>query len=139
MVFALFCGRGDLAQALIDHSFLDRMEKQIAAGGSQPHELARTLSWNYSIFNLQAMLTAALVAERVGRDLVGWRGQHGQSLAMALLFLLDRAPGRESAWTWPQIKPRDHADERFQSFQALLERARLVFKKDAVMLSRIQA
>jgi|GEM_PF-2049506 len=46
--------------------------------GCQPHELARTLSWNYSIFNLLAMLTAALVSKRVGVNLTDQKGDEGQ-------------------------------------------------------------
>lgn len=86
-----------------------RMQQQIAADGSQPLELQRTRSFHYSYFNLQALVTLAVLADKAGAgDL--WRPDVKDKVAIvtALDFM---APYIDSsrAWPWPT---RDRLGQR---------------------------
>ena len=84
-----------------------RIAAQVAADGSLPHELARTLSRSYVRFDLKAFAVLARLGERVGLDL--WRAEAGgRALGAAFAWLLPFELG-ERPWTWQQIKPADPA------------------------------
>jgi len=53
---ALFIGDKALAKKILEENSLSRIESQIKEDGSQPHELARTKSWSYSLMNLTGFL-----------------------------------------------------------------------------------
>ena len=81
---------------------------QIRADGSQPAELARTRSFHYSYFNLQALTAVAQLAKKAGLgDLWHSRQQSG-----SLLDALDAmAPYSDASKVWPW-KNRDRVSER---------------------------
>lgn len=85
-----------------------KMATQIRADGSQPAELARTRSFHYSYFNLQALTAMAQLASKAGLgDLWHSRQQSG-----SLLDALDAiAPysDEQKAWPW---KNRDRVSQR---------------------------
>ncbi len=100
VAFACFVGRPELAEAQIQNYSLARIEAHIAPDGSQPHELARTLSLDYSVFNLLAFLVIARFAEKLKMEF----GEPKKKLEAAYSFLkpyLDNP----STWPYPQIKP----------------------------------
>lgn len=73
---------------------------QIADDGSMPHELDRTLSFDYTTFNLMAFCTLAVQAKRLGVDL----GQtFTDRLDRATRFLLPYVG--DTSWPWPQLHP----------------------------------
>lgn len=91
-----------------------RMQQQISADGSQPLELARTRSFHYSYFNLQALVTLAVLADRSGSgDL--WRSNGddpGGTKQVGILTALDFiAPWTDSNRPWP-YQSRDRISER---------------------------
>ena len=65
VAYAVFCGRSEIAKRQIDQYTRKRVPKHIAKDGSQPHELARTLSLNYSCYNLLALMVVANFAKRL--------------------------------------------------------------------------
>lgn len=76
-----------------------RMDHQFAADGSQPKELARTRSFHYSWFNLQALTALATVAKHSkSGDLWQYRTPQQVSLLTALDFMAPYARGDKS---WP--------------------------------------
>ncbi|UDQ80411.1 alginate lyase family protein [Erwinia rhapontici] len=76
-----------------------RMSHQFAADGSQPKELARTRSFHYSWFNLQALTALAKVAQNSHTgDLWHYRTPQQASLLTALDFM---APYSGNNKTWP--------------------------------------
>lgn len=91
----LATSRCELAKTLID--------TQITANGSQPQELARTLSFHYSNFNLGAHLRFALIAKKYGIDLFRYQGPQGQTLLKAADFLIPAAVGGASQWPYPEL------------------------------------
>ncbi|MGK3113550.1 alginate lyase family protein [Candidatus Pantoea formicae] len=85
-----------------------KIDVQIRADGTQPQELARTRSFHYSYFNLQALTGTAQLAQRSGAgDLWHYRRQGG-----SLLNALDTlAPYSNDVTPWPW-KNRDRISVR---------------------------
>lgn len=114
--FAVFCGRPEIARRQINEFARGRIAAQIAPDGSQPHELARTLSLTYSTFNLLGFAVLARVDARVPQSPVDdknapvalwqWRAENGAGIIPALDWLLPYELG-ERAWPHRQIKPFD--------------------------------
>lgn len=96
---ALVLGRNDDAKAILQRGLTTRLAAHIAPDGSQPHELARTRSLDYSIFNLEALLICAQLADRVGVDWWGHVTPDGRSLRGALAYI---APYADAAKAWPK-------------------------------------
>jgi hypothetical protein len=79
-----------------------RIEEQFQLDGSQPHELKRTKSINYTSMNLQALLQVAFLAENLGEDLWHFEGTQGQSLPKAVSYFYPYLRG-EKTWQYKQI------------------------------------
>jgi hypothetical protein len=84
-----------------------RLERQLEADGSQPHELQRTRSLSYSVMNLSGWFDLADLCRHAGVDLWSHEGAGGRSLRGALDWLVTH--GLESEWIRPQIEPFDEA------------------------------
>ena len=86
----------------------NRIAKQIEPDGKMPRELARTLSFHYSLFNLGAAMQLADLGRSAGVDLWHYRTTDGRSILKAAEYLAQFAdPGR--TWPYQQIqKPNRH-------------------------------
>ncbi|GAB3172907.1 alginate lyase family protein [Telluribacter humicola] len=102
---ALFTEQPQLARKLLEERTKARLESQLRPDGSQPHELARTLSWNYSQMNLKGFFELAMLAEKVNMDLWNYE-TGGKGIRKAFLYMLPYAEGTKQ-WEHKQIKPRD--------------------------------
>jgi Alginate lyase len=102
--FALFVGRDELAKQIIGNFSNKRIARQIEADGRQPRELARTQSWHYAVFNLEAMFDAAAIGDRIGIDLWSYQSADQRGIRTALDWLLPFACG-EKTWTEKQLAP----------------------------------
>jgi hypothetical protein len=79
-----------------------RIDHEIQPDGKMPRELGRTLSFNYSLFNLTAEMQLADLANCAGIDLWHYQGPQGQSILKAVEFMLPYAdPARK--WPYQQI------------------------------------
>lgn len=94
---ALVLGRRDDARRILTEGLEVRLAKHIESDGRQPHELARTRSLGYSIYNLEALFLCARLAERVDVDWWSFATADGRSLGAALRFL---APYVDPAKPW---------------------------------------
>lgn len=95
---AWYLGRPEVISLMLEQA-QKRMNDQFAVDGSQPKELARTRSFHYSWFNLQALTALATVARHSGAgDLWHYRTPQQASLLTALDFM---APYSDSGKTWP--------------------------------------
>jgi hypothetical protein len=86
----------------------NRLARQIEPDGKMPRELARTLSFHYSLFNLSAAMQLAALGRSVGVDLWHYQTTDGRSILKAAEFMAQFAdPGR--TWPYQQIqKPNRH-------------------------------
>lgn len=101
---ALYLGEDGLAGAVAGKA-PGRIATQIEPDGRQPLELARTLAWHYSLFNLQALYRLARLGEHVGLDVWHFRTPDGRSLRAATDFIVPYVQGK--LWNYAQILPQE--------------------------------
>ena len=108
----LAAGKEDKARDILKTSLPSRMDSQIKPDGSQPEELARTTSWNYSCFNLRYLAKAATMARALDIDLWHHVAPDGSgSLRAAMLYLVPYLK-EPQLWKSPQIKKLDPSEAR---------------------------
>lgn len=100
--FALFAGKTDLAKSVISGFAAARLDPQMAPDGSLPQELARTRSFHYSTWTMQAIYDVATLGECVGVDLWSYQAADGRSLRKATDFIAAYS-GHEADWKWQEI------------------------------------
>lgn len=104
---AWYLGDRETVKAMVELA-RSKIALQIRADGSQPAELARTRSFHYSYFNLQALTALAQLAGKAGLDDL-W---HSQQQSGSLLAALDMmAPYSDASKVWPW-KNRDRVSQR---------------------------
>lgn len=102
IVYALFSNQPEKASAIIEDHTKKRLATQIKEDGSQPHELARTQSWSYSLMNLDGFFTLARLAKKVNIDLFNYTVDGRIPLKQALDFFIPYLRD-EKEWEYPQI------------------------------------
>ncbi|WP_157972157.1 alginate lyase family protein [Pleomorphovibrio marinus] len=101
---ALYLGQGERADSLATAGFPIIMEEMIEEDGTQPKELGRTRTWDYSTMNLLAMFYYARANEHLDKDLWNYTNQKGGTLKAALDYLVPYADGKKE-WPHKQITP----------------------------------
>ncbi len=101
---ALYTGDPRITRAIAKEARDDRIAKQIEPDGRQPHELARTRSNHYCVYNLRAFVSLARFAEHTDIDLWQFETEDGRCIRGALDWLVPYVLEQES-WTWQQITP----------------------------------
>ena len=76
-------------------AFCQQISRNLLADGS-PIDFVEHDSLAYAVYDLQALMVAALAARAHGRDWFHYRGANGASLETALLWLADFAAGKSS-------------------------------------------
>jgi len=107
--FAYFVNRKDLARGVLKELNRRRMEIQIEANGSQPLELTRTRSFDYSMFNLEAYLSLARLAKHLNIDIWKFKNSKGASLKSAVDFI---GPYTNPIKNWPYEQIRDSDEDK---------------------------
>ncbi|MBD0777617.1 alginate lyase family protein [Maribacter sp. ANRC-HE7] len=75
--------------------------KQLDFEGKQIHELARTRSFFYSCYNLDALTRIAMVGDKVGMDMWNYTTKDNKGLSLAVDFLAPVVHGE--AWQYTDI------------------------------------
>jgi len=107
---ALALGKNELARERLESVKENRIALQIEPDGSQPMELRRTKSFNYSVMNLTGLTELATLGEWVGVDLWTYETGDGRSIKRALEFLrpyVEKAPEGwpPRVWHFKQVVP----------------------------------
>ncbi|HEX4032444.1 MAG TPA: alginate lyase family protein [Terracidiphilus sp.] len=106
---ALFLGDKALARKVAETAETKRIALQIEPDGSEPLELARTKSFSYSAFNLDALEQLAQEDRLTGVNLWRYKAKDGASIRAALDYLLPYALG-EKKWTHEALNGVDPND-----------------------------
>jgi hypothetical protein len=124
VAYALFTDNIDMAKKQIEVT-KKRIQTQLEADGSQPHELARTVSWGYTNMNLWGFIQIAHMAEKLDIDLWNYQTNDGKKIQKAVDWLVPYLKN-EKKWTYEQIKKRT-----FEDTVDLLKLAALAYKNEA--------
>ena len=103
IAFALYTGRKDIAEKIMAEFPRKRVFKQIEPDGRQPKELARTLAFHYSWYNLTHYVDIYLMAENLGMDIDRIVSPDGRSFYKALDFLVPYLGTGGKTWPYKQI------------------------------------
>jgi hypothetical protein len=101
---ALCLDRKDYARRILTEARKRRIASQIAADGSQPHELKRTKSLSYSRFNLEALCELATLGEHAGVDLWRYSSSEGSSIRRGIEFVAPYFDEPAKRWPYQQIE-----------------------------------
>jgi len=121
---ALYVGDTENAARLLERSKIVRIDRQITKDGEQPYELMRSRSFEYCILNLRGLFAAAMVGDKVGVDLWHHAGPQGQSIRVALDWLVPFLKG-EAGWEHEQFKNFSFASDMIP----LLRKAGRVYRE----------
>lgn len=108
----LFLDKEAEAKSVLNTVFDERIEVQIDADGSQPHELKRTKGLTYSILNLTALTRLAFYGKKVGVDIWGSVSAEGD-MQKAYNFLFPYLD-ENNTWPYEQLGDMDKALERLR-------------------------
>lgn len=99
---ALYLGKTEFAHNLAEMARTKRIAAQIKPDGQQPAEEARTRSFHYCSFNLQALTRLATETQAVNVNLWDYKTPGGGSIRGALDYLLPFAR-KEKPWPFKDI------------------------------------
>jgi len=88
---AFYLGKTQFVRELAETAKTRRIGVQIDPDGQQPFEEARTKSFGYCAFSLEALMKLATLAQIVGVDLWNYKSPQGGSIQGALDYLLPYA------------------------------------------------
>ncbi|MBD3629315.1 alginate lyase family protein [Cyclobacterium sp.] len=106
---ALYVDQQETADSLARAGLPLILDEMIEADGSQPKELARTRSWDYSAMNLLGIMSYAKASRHTGLDLWAYDNPKGGSIRKALNFMV---PYLDSGKGWPYEQIHDKNDAR---------------------------
>ncbi|MBN1797576.1 MAG: alginate lyase family protein [Spirochaetales bacterium] len=104
--YAIFIGDSELAARILEQRTKKRITAQIKADGSLPQELARTRSFHYTLYVLNAFIRTARIGEKVGVDIWNYQAEEGKGIYNALAFVVPYINGTKK-WPYTQIKEED--------------------------------
>lgn len=107
--YALAAGNENHAKEILEKEYKERIASQIKPDGTQPEELARTISYHYSRFNILAFCELAMLGEHVGLNLWDYKTEDGRSLRTAIDYLIPYTMGEEK-WPHKQISEMKTGD-----------------------------
>lgn len=121
--YALYAGYQQRARDVLDRSRKQRFVEALDDKGRMIHELQRTKSLDYCLFNLEAMMQLAILGERT--DFAFWKARfEGRGLPLAVEWLAPYAAAKKP-WPHKQIAP-----VRDQNISVLFRRAAVAYGRD---------
>lgn len=129
---ALFIGDTNYAREKLLAARTKRIAQQIEPDGKMPRELARTLSFNYSLFNLRAEIELADLGRVAGVDLWHYETKDGRSILKAAEYLAPFADPQRK-WTHQHI----HKENRGE-LEPLLRRVAVEFPENKTIAEALK-
>ncbi len=99
--FSIYTGNISLANTMVEKGKF-HLAEQMDIDGSLPRELARTRSFHYSYYGLNAFATLANCGVVSGTDLWNYELSDGRSFKKAFDFFIPYIT-KEKNWTWNDI------------------------------------
>lgn len=99
--YALFVDKPEIARQVLQRVPKRRIDSQIRPDGSQPQEISRENSWDYSCYNLKHLAQLAHLGQHVDVNLWAYE-KDGRSIKQAINYLLPYASG-EGTWPHKQL------------------------------------
>lgn len=103
IALALYAGKKDIAERIIREFPEKRVFTQIEPDGRQPRELARTIAFHYSWYNLTHFVDIYLMARKLGLDIDRETSPDGRSFYKALDFLVPYLGTGGKTWPYKQL------------------------------------
>lgn len=100
--YAAFAGKKDLVLQCFSNFRDVLLPAQMAADGSFPEELERTLSFSYSLMNLDGFALLCEIAYSMGVDLWNYKTPDGRGMEKGIQFVLPYLDNPYH-WKYPQI------------------------------------
>lgn len=94
----LYLGQVSAASTYITAKTLPRISGQFSPSGSQPLELVRPFSWQYSSLNLQGLCTLATLAQSTDVDLFRYSDTQNASIHQGLTWMIPYAISNGAGW-----------------------------------------
>lgn len=110
LALSQYCDQPEIGKSILSNFYETRLEEQIDEKGRQPEELTRTKSFNYSVFNLDALINIMTLAENYSR-VDDHHEEISATLKAAIDFVLPYALG-EKEWEYKQITGIDGSSEK---------------------------
>lgn len=104
---ALYVGDTALVKSTVKLAEIS-LNEMLNDEGGQIHELARSRSFFYSCFNLQALTNIAILGEKVGIDMWQYKSDTNKSLFLALNYLVSVVNGKQ--WNYSTLKDIDFSE-----------------------------
>ena len=98
---ALYLGEIELAKNMVELA-QESLEAMLNDEGGQIHELARTKSFSYSCFNLEALTDIAVIGDKIGMNMWEYKSENKKSLALAIDYLTPVINGKK--WEHATLK-----------------------------------
>jgi hypothetical protein len=115
---AHYTGREDLIPMLAEHARSHLVAGQIEADGRCPEEEARTRSYDYTLFNLDAFGFLCQALGYYGIDLWEWSNERGGSVKKALDYMVPFIENPEK-WGGEQITPMNSREPAILFFAGM--------------------
>ena len=107
---ALCLGHPEETAKFAKDAMRDRVAVQIGKDGREPLELARTASFSYSWFNMEALSELATMGQYVGVDLWHFSNAKTGGLSAAYRYMLPYVDVPPTDWPHEQIKEKKEKD-----------------------------
>lgn len=103
IALALYTDQLEIVKSIVQQIPEKRINAHIEPDGSQPNELARTKSRNYTLMNLLGLIKLATLSKQVETDLWHYTSADGRGIRKAIDWFIPYIQD-EKKWQWEQIK-----------------------------------
>jgi len=113
LAYAIYTGNKAVSDRVIKEFPARRVFTQIQPDGRQPRELARTLAFGYSVYNMTHFIDIYMMAMKQGYRLDGETSADGRSFYKAIDFLTPYVGKNVKSWPYKQISQWEMRQQEF--------------------------